>query len=162
MDGTREEAGGVERWLERWVWLLDDAVRIPGTNIRFGLDPILGLLLPTLGDAVTGFSSLLVLLAGVKRGVPSRTLLAMLLNILIDVVLGSVPMLGDAFDFAWQANRRNLDLLESHRGPSTPAERSKNYFILAIGVLVVAGVMVGSAVLGVLAIEQLRVWLGWP
>jgi hypothetical protein len=95
--------------------LLDEAFRIPGTGIRFGLDGIIGLV-PGLGDVLAGLLSLIIPLAAWFRGVPYVTLARMAVNLGIGVLVGSIPLLGDAFDIAWKANRRNYLLLQRHLG----------------------------------------------
>ncbi|MHB1021288.1 MAG: DUF4112 domain-containing protein [Acidobacteriaceae bacterium] len=99
--------------LDLLAHVLDDWFRIPGTSIRFGLDGIIGLV-PGIGDVVTGIASGVIVLAGWIRGVPYVALLRMLANLAIDVLIGSIPLLGDAFDIAWKANRRNYALLTRH------------------------------------------------
>jgi hypothetical protein len=95
--------------------LLDEAFPIPGTGIRFGLDGIIGLV-PGLGDVLAGLLSLVIPLAGWVRGVPYVTLARMAVNLGISVLVGSIPVLGDIFDIAWKANRRNYLLLRRHLG----------------------------------------------
>jgi hypothetical protein len=107
---------------ERLHWLeivLDEAFVVPGTGIRFGLDGIIGLV-PGLGDVLAGLLSLLIPLAAWVRGVPYITLVRMLTNVSIGLLVGAIPVLGDAFDIYWKANRRNYHLLtrsiaEPHR-----------------------------------------------
>jgi uncharacterized protein DUF4112 len=98
------------RWLAR---LMDDNFRIPGTTFRFGWDSVLGLF-PGLGDVLTGAVSLLIVHHAWQTGAPKLTLARMLANVGIDFVAGAVPFLGDLFDFAFKANRRNARLLEQH------------------------------------------------
>jgi hypothetical protein len=93
--------------------LLDDWFRIPGTSIRFGLDGIIGLV-PWAGDVLAGLASCIIIIAAWFRGVPYVTLTRMVINLGIDVVIGAVPILGDAFDIAWKANRRNYALMTRH------------------------------------------------
>jgi hypothetical protein len=90
--------------------LLDDFIRIPGTPIRFGLDGIVGLI-PGIGDILGGVASCILLIAAWTRGVPYVILMRMIANVGIEVAVGSIPLLGDAFDIAWRANRRNYALL---------------------------------------------------
>jgi Domain of unknown function (DUF4112) len=90
--------------------LLDDFIKIPGTSIRFGLDGIVGLI-PGIGDIVGGVASCIIIIAAWVRGVSYATLLRMVANVGIEVLVGSVPVLGDMFDIAWRANRRNYALL---------------------------------------------------
>src|SRR5271156_135500 len=93
--------------------LLDDCFRIPGTQIHFGLDGIIGLV-PAIGDVLAGLASCILIFAAWVRGVPYVTLARMAVNLAIDVVVGAIPFLGDAFDIAWKANRRNYKLLTRH------------------------------------------------
>jgi hypothetical protein len=95
--------------------LLDEAFRIPFTGIRFGIDGIIGLV-PGLGDVIAGLLSLVIPIAAWMRGVPYITLVRMGINIGIGVLVGSIPLLGDAFDIAWKPNRRNFQLLQRHLG----------------------------------------------
>ena len=93
--------------------LLDNAFRIPGTNFRFGWDQIIGLV-PGAGDVATGLLAAYIVVEGAKLGVPRRTLWRMIANVGIDMAGGTVPFAGDLFDFAFKANRKNLDLIEKH------------------------------------------------
>ena len=93
--------------------LLDEAFRIPGTGFRFGIDGIIGLI-PGLGDVVAGLLSLIIPIAAWMRGVPYVTLARMTFNLGVGVVVGSIPIFGDAFDAAWKPNRRNYQLLQLH------------------------------------------------
>jgi hypothetical protein len=101
------------RWIALITRLLDTAFPIPGTRYRFGLDPILGLL-PGLGDAVSfGISGILVL-AMVRHGVSRKVIILMIGNLIIDAVIGSIPLLGTIFDVGFKANKRNYLLLQKH------------------------------------------------
>lgn len=100
-------------WLRRWSGRLDSVFAVPGTRIRFGWDPILGLF-PWLGDLVSPMFSIAVVVTAMQVGIPKIVQARMLLNVLIDACLGTVPVLGDVFDVAWKANDWNMDLLERH------------------------------------------------
>lgn len=127
---------------ERLVTLLDDRFRIPGTDVRFGLDPIIGILFPGVGDAVTGTGSIGLLALAVTRGVPRVILWRMVLNVLIDTVFGSLPLVGDVFDVAFKANRRNLELIRAHESPGSKAS-AWDYLVVALGVsLAVVSILV--------------------
>lgn len=93
--------------------LLDSAFEIPGTGQKVGLDPILGLV-PGLGDAVSLTISLYILYVGHQLGLSRWQLTRMILNITVDTVVGSIPVLGDAFDLLWKSNMKNIDILEKH------------------------------------------------
>jgi len=94
-------------------FLLDEAIRIPGTNIRFGLDPIVGVI-PAIGDSAMSILSLYIVLEGYRANVPSSTLAKMITYVTVDALIGSVPVLGTVFDAFWKANKWNANLLESH------------------------------------------------
>lgn len=129
-------------WARRLATLLDSAVKIPGTDIRIGLDPILGLLLPELGDALTGTLSLTLLLVAFRERVPKVVIGRMLLNIAFDALLGAVPLLGDLFDFGFRSNERNLALVERHRrDPSLKATWGDRLVIVSVAALACALVM---------------------
>jgi hypothetical protein len=107
-----------ERWfsdenLDFFAHLLDDWFRIPFTPIRVGLDGLIGLI-PGLGDVLAGIASFVLVLAAWIRGVPYITLVRMMVNIAIEVLIGSIPLFGDIFDIAWKANRRNYRLMMRH------------------------------------------------
>lgn len=89
--------------------VFDDLVRIPGTDFRVGIDPVLGLV-PVVGDALSAGLSLYVVLESARLGVTYTTLLRMLANITIDAAVGSVPVVGDLFDAVWKVNKRNLEM----------------------------------------------------
>ncbi len=99
--------------LEALANLLDSCFVVPGTQIRFGLDGLIGLV-PFAGDVFAGILSSLIVVAAWFRGAPPVLLARMLANLALDVIIGIVPILGDAFDIAWKANRRNYALLARH------------------------------------------------
>ncbi|MFC6758189.1 MULTISPECIES: DUF4112 domain-containing protein [Haloarcula] len=107
---TADEAATLER-VQTVTRLLDEAVRIPGTEVRIGLDPILSIL-PVAGDAAGAVLSLYPVVEAYRLGVPSRTLLLMLSLVAVDAVIGSVPILGTVFDALWKANQWNYGLME--------------------------------------------------
>jgi hypothetical protein len=90
--------------------LLDTAILIPGTNIRFGLDALIGLV-PGIGDAVTTAMSLFIVHEAHQLGAPAHVIARMLANVALDGVVGAVPLVGDAFDVMWRSNKRNMRLL---------------------------------------------------
>ncbi|MGB7826381.1 MAG: DUF4112 domain-containing protein [Pseudolabrys sp.] len=90
--------------------LLDTALVIPGTGVRFGLDGLIGLF-PVVGDIITTVLSLFIVHEAYQLGAPGHVIARMLRNVALDGVLGAVPLIGDAFDVLWRANRRNVRLL---------------------------------------------------
>ena len=99
--------------LRRLAWLIDGAFGLPGTRFRFGLNSVIGLL-PVGGDAVLGAISLYIIYEAAKLGLPRHKLVRMAANVGIEVLGGSVPILGDLFDMALKANLRNLAIIEDH------------------------------------------------
>jgi len=131
--------------LRRLAWWLDEGIRIPGTRIRFGLDPILGLV-PGLGDVAGALLGGAILMEGYRRQLSRTTLMRMATNIIVDTATGAVPLLGDVVDFVWKSNRRNLDLLERHSSrPSRAAHTDRLWMVTVVGVLAVtcAGILAG-------------------
>lgn len=119
-------------WAERLVQLTDEFIRIPGTNIHIGLDPILGLLFPGAGDMVTGAGSISLLFLALKERIPTVAIGRMVVNILVDTVVGSVPVVGDAFDVVWRSNRMNLDIVQQYKD-NPKAEPSRLDYALVYG-----------------------------
>lgn len=123
--------------------LLDDLIRIPGTNIGIGLDPIIGLI-PGVGDMIGGLMSSYILMVAAQEGVPASVLTRMLGNIALDSLVGVVPVLGDLFDVGVKSNRRNVDLLERYLAtPSRTKAASRGVVALVIlaAILLVVGVI---------------------
>ena len=148
----RSEA--VARLLERLAWLMDRAIPIPGTNLRVGLDAILGLF-PVGGDFLCGLIQTGLVLTALKHyRVPKAVAARMAVNVLIDLGVGSIPFVGDAFDAVFKANTRNLKLLSEvrqlqARGEPVPAAPSVRYLLgvatvlfLALGLIFVGAVAV--------------------
>ncbi|MDJ1494129.1 DUF4112 domain-containing protein [Cytophagaceae bacterium DM2B3-1] len=101
------------QWIETTAHIMDNAFRIPGTTIRFGLDPIIGLI-PGIGELITfGISGMMVLMMA-RHGVSRKVVLMMAGNVMLDSILGSIPLLGDLFDIGFKSNQRNLNLLRKH------------------------------------------------
>ena len=124
--------------------MLDEAIRIPGTNIRIGLDALLGLL-PGGGDVAAGVFSGEIILQAARAGAPTPVLGRMLGNVVLDVVVGSIPILGDVFDVAWRANSRNVRLLEAWLDRPTATKRA-------------SALTVGGILLLLLVVIALAVW----
>ena len=99
--------------LERLATLMDAALVVPGTNIRFGADAVIGLI-PGAGDLVSAAISSLIVLEARRMGAPGHLVARMVGNIAIDGAVGTVPVLGDIFDVAFRANQRNVRLLRKH------------------------------------------------
>jgi hypothetical protein len=151
-------AGG--RWfsdenLDLLSHLLDDWFRIPGTSIRFGLDGIIGLI-PGLGDVLSGLASCILIVAAWLRGVPYIGLARMVVNLAIDVLIGAIPFLGDIFDIAWKANRRNYALMVRHL--AEPRRHTwKDFIFLGLVLATLAAIFILPLVVLIWVVE----WLGF-
>ncbi len=134
--------------------LLDHSIPLPFTRFRIGIDPILGIL-PGGGDLLSlGISSYIVLEA-IRLRLPQGTLIKMVVNLLTDTVLGSVPVAGNVFDVFWKANLRNLTLLEAHIAEPEPT-RPPNLLFLILMAIAVIGIFVGAVMLVALVLQ----WIG--
>jgi Domain of unknown function (DUF4112) len=117
-----EDPAAVRR-LQRLAYLLDDRFNLPGTGTRIGLDGIFSII-PGVGDVATGVVTAYIIAEAYRLGVPTSTLARMGWNLGVDVLFGSVPVLGTVFDIYWKANRKNIALLLRHleeraaRGPA--------------------------------------------
>jgi hypothetical protein len=129
--------------------LLDDMWRIPGTQIRFGLDALIGWV-PGIGDAMSGVASFLIVFASWRRGVKWITLSRMIANVLLETAIGAIPVAGDAFHVFWKANRRNYRLLLRER--EQPGSHTDRDWIFLIIILVIAFAVVAVPI-------GLLVWL---
>lgn len=107
------------RRLDQLADWMDSRFKLPGTNIRFGLDSILGFL-PGVGDGVTALPSVYLIASAHSLGVPKLTLLRMAWNVLIDMMIGTIPLIGDIFDIGFKANRRNIALMRKHVESNDP------------------------------------------
>ena len=136
--------------LRRVSGMLDSAMQVPGTSIRFGLDPILGLI-PGLGDLVSPLFTIGILWQARDLSIPKVVQLRMIFNVAIDVLVGLVPVAGDLFDVAWKANDMNMALLERHAYEEHRASRGDWLFVAAM-----VAILVGVAVIPILLIG----WLG--
>ena len=132
--------------IRKLMRLLDEAFRVPGTNLRFGWDPIIGLV-PWIGDVLTAVLGSAIVVKAHRLRVPGVVQIRMLLNIGIDVLVGVVPVVGDAADFLWKANTKNLALLERHAPQVQPATRGDWLFVVSIVGAVVAMALVPLIVL---------------
>jgi hypothetical protein len=137
--------------LFRWLALImDDFLRFPGTKLRFGLDPIIGLL-PGIGDMASAIVSAVALVQAARYGLPKILLTRMAMNILINEVVGIIPGLGDAFSFWFKSNVRNYELLQRYSAAPARSRRGDWIFVIAVlsllFVIVCAGLIVSLLVL---------------
>ena len=144
-----ERSVKIDDSLELLSWLMDDLIRIPGLNWRFGLDALVGLI-PGFGDTATTLVSFYILASAVRYRVPKVTLLRMGLNIGIDYLVGSLPLVGDLFDAWWKSNQMNVALLSKRATVSRSEARQgriSDWLFVGLIILVLAGLAVGAAAL---------------
>lgn len=137
--------------MEKLAWLLDGVIRVPGTRFRFGLDSLIGLL-PGVGDIAGMLLGAGILYQGVRVGAPRNVIVKMLRNLAMDAAGGLIPVVGDLFDFAYKAHRRNADLLIEHldrvQAQNKPHKR---------GSTIIALLLAGAFV----AVSATLLWLLW-
>ncbi|MEJ8756324.1 DUF4112 domain-containing protein [Pontibacter sp. H259] len=134
------------KWVNHMVKLMDNQFRFPGTNFRFGLDPILGFI-PVVGDLASFGMSAMLVMTMARHGASGKLVALMLLNIALDTVIGSIPILGNIFDFAFKANERNVRLLTRHYEEGKYQGSGKG---------IILGVLVGIILLAILLL-----WILW-
>jgi hypothetical protein len=128
--------------------LMDDMFVIPGTKIRFGLDPLIGLL-PVLGASASSLVSLVLIALSARRGVPKVILARMAVNVLANAAIDSVPLVGDVLSVFYRSNNRNYELLRKHVGVSRASTAGDWLFLAALfaGVLVVISLMIAGSIM---------------
>ncbi len=151
----RQELEPLFKWL---AVIMDDLLRVPGTKFRFGLDPLIGLL-PGLGDTSSALASAFALIQAARLGVPKILLARMSLNILINEIVGIVPIVGDAFSFWFKSNARNYRLIKEHRAAPRVSRRSDWLFVIAVLGILFAIVCIGMVVT-FLFLRQIAKFLG--
>ena len=128
----------IDTHLERIGAIMDRAIKVPGTDFRIGLDPIIGFFFPVLGDWIGGIVSAYIILASIRHGLPKSAIAKMVFNVGVDVLLGTIPLVGDAFDFAWKPNEKNLRLLNKYASGKRRSLWSDWAWVLALlGLLVI-------------------------
>lgn len=143
--------------LFRWIALLmDNLIRVPGTQFRIGIDPLIGLI-PGLGDTGSAMVSALALIQAARQGVPKIVLARMSVNILLNELIGIVPGIGDAFSFWFKSNARNYELIKKHTAAAGPARKSgRSDWIFVIGVLLALGLIVSAGIfISLFVLQQL-------
>src|ERR1044071_3298579 len=143
----------IDTHLERISLIMDRAIRVPGTNLRFGLDPILGFFVPVVGDWVGTIVSAYIVLASIRHGLPKSTITRMVFNVAVDFLIGTVPVVGDALDFAWKSNTKNLRLLNKYaKGKGGSVWSDWVWVFILFGLLLLLGL--GLLSLAIYAIRQ--------
>ncbi|MDO8862984.1 DUF4112 domain-containing protein [Haliea sp. E1-2-M8] len=157
MTGTSNtSAGNNSRLLARYAWLLDSSIPLPfGRSI--GLDGIIGLI-PGIGDALGAILSSAVIFGAWRMGTPRSVLLRMAGNVAIETVIGTIPIVGDLFDFAFKANQRNVQLLQRFEQDTGAVRRQSRWVVAATAataILFLAGLVTGVTLLGIALVRLL-------
>jgi len=147
--GRTDRVLAAERRIGAVAHLLDDIVRVPGTGVRIGLDPIIGLV-PFLGDLTNGLISAWIVIEAARFRLPGVVLAQMIMYATVDFLIGLIPILGDVFDFGFKANTRNLELF--HRHAVDPGASTASSWALVGGVVLA---FVGLLWLGFVLISRL-------
>jgi hypothetical protein len=127
MKKTKEvELERVKNQLDHVAWLMDNLFRIPGLGWRFGVEAIIGLV-PGAGDIVSGAIGAILLYRAFQFKLPGVVILRMIFNSLMDVTIGTIPFLGDLFDFVWKSNTRNMKLFRQYA--EEPAASTTRHWI---------------------------------
>ncbi|MBT9392553.1 DUF4112 domain-containing protein [Hymenobacter sp. NST-14] len=134
------------RWVERISRLLDSQFRVPGTSWRFGLDPLMGLI-PVVGGLPSLAISGILILTMLRHGASGSLVVRMVFNVILDTLIGAIPVVGNIFDFAYKANDRNVRLLRAHYAEGKYQGSGKGLVLVLLLVL--------------LALAGLFVWLAW-
>ena len=158
------EAGGdkpVEPLFRLIALFMDNLIRVPGTQFRFGLDPIIGLI-PGIGDTGAAMVSAMALIQAARLGLPKIILARMAANILVNEVIGVVPVIGDAFSFWFKSNARNYELIKKFStGARRTARRSDWVFVIGVLVALVLIVCTGIAISLFLLQQLIKFASGW-
>lgn len=148
--------------LRRFAYYMDEAFTVPGTNIKVGIDALLGLI-PGIGDVIGGVLSTWIVVGALRHRVPARIIMRMIFNIAIDLVFGAVPLAGDVFDFLYEENVKNMRLLEKHRDRRRPPRSTAAIAFVAacivLFVVAMAVVLVAGAIAAVLWLIGQRSWV---
>ena len=141
----REPRDELRRRLGRIAWLLDNSIPLPGGRFRIGIDAILGLI-PGVGDVIGVLLSSYIVREAARAGAPPTVLVRMAWNVVVEGIVGTIPVLGDLFDAAWKANQRNFALLEAHLDQPQRVRRSSRLFVAGLVLALLAFLALVSAV----------------
>lgn len=148
-----ERFRAAERRIGRVTRLLDELISVPGTSVKVGLDPVIGVI-PVVGDVVAAGVGAWVIAEAASFGVPRIVLGRMVLNLLVDLGVGAIPLLGDVYDLFFRSNSRNLELFRRHALDPNASTRGERAFFAGL-VLAIVGILW----LGILALRALIDWL---
>ena len=144
----------IDKHLDRLSYILDRSIRVPGTDFRFGLDPLISFFFPVAGDTIGAVMSAYIVLVSVRYGLPKSVITRMVFNVGADFMVGSIPLLGDIFDFTWKSNDKNMKLLEKHaRGKGGSFWSDWAWVVILMGIAALA--IFGLLVLAIIALASI-------
>lgn len=141
MNNNRQRTEEIRNKLNQLAWLMDSSIPIPGTQIRFGIDGLIGLI-PVLGDIVGAIISSHIISQAARIGAPKSILMKMAFNVGFDALLGVIPIIGDLSDFFWKANQKNINLLNNYVINPQKTTSHSRFFVGMLGVIVVSAVLI--------------------
>jgi hypothetical protein len=142
-----ERFEAAERRIGRVTHVLDELVSVPGTPIKVGLDPVIGLI-PVAGDAFAAVVGTWVIVEASRFGIPRVVLGRMIVNLVVDLGIGAIPLFGDIYDVAFRSNRRNLDLFRRHALDPDASTRGEQAFFAGLVLMIVGAVLLAAMALG--------------
>jgi uncharacterized protein DUF4112 len=151
-ESRAERFASAERRIGRATKVLDELIEVPGTSIKIGLDPVIGLI-PVVGDAVSALAGGWVILEASRFGVPRIVLARMILNLTVDLAIGLIPFLGDLYDFVFHSNSRNLELFRRHALDPSASTRGEQALFIGLALLIVGIIW--------LVVSAVGAFLGW-
>jgi hypothetical protein len=134
-----ERFHAAEARISRVTKLLDELIGVPGTPIKVGLDPVIGLI-PVVGDAVAAGVGAWVIAEAARFGIPRVVLGRMVLNLLVDLGIGAIPILGDIYDALFRSNSRNLELFRRHALDPDASTRGQQAFFAGLVLMLVGAI----------------------
>ena len=141
--------------LRKFAYFMDEAVAIPGTSRRIGLDAAIGFI-PGFGDAVGAILSAWIVIGALRHRVPLAHVVRMVVNILLDMVIGEIPIFGDIFDIAFEENVMNLKLLLRYRDRSRPP---RSFAAISLSAAFVLFIIIAASIAAVAALILALVWI---
>ncbi|MEM1294995.1 MAG: DUF4112 domain-containing protein [Verrucomicrobiota bacterium] len=140
-DSKKVEASKTSRFI---AWIMDEAISIPGTNVKIGIDPILGLL-PAGGDLAASTAGVFAFIEAVKRGLPIKAIWKIVGNILLNAGVGTIPIIGDLFSVMFRSNSRNRDIINENLRQALAEGREASWWRVIPAVVAIL-VFVGCAI----------------
>ena len=141
--------------LRKFAYLMDEAVRIPGTGRGIGLDAALGFI-PGIGDVIAALLSVWIIIGALRHRVPLRKVVRMVVNVLLDLVIGEIPVLGDIFDIAFEENLMNMRMLLANRDRSRPPRSFAGIGFAAILIMILVA---GTGIMLMVLLVAFAVWI---